>query len=173
MNDQQSKVPKNIQEGADKWVKRMDDILKERFDTFELFLLKCHLLIEHELDNYIERQTRHRLSMEKANFKFSDKIKIAEMLGCFETKTDSGDNLKKFLIALNKVRNKIAHTFKYEESALQELLEIAKVYYKRLNSEFETDNASLLTLCLSYFVGMLNHNNGPYPSWSKINEKKE
>jgi hypothetical protein len=140
-----------IEADADMWTQKVNKVLHNDFNELELYILKSHLLLEYELNKYIEIRTKKRLSMEKAGFTFATKMKILKMLGCFE---DEGvyNYLEEFLKTLNIIRNQIAHTFSFDKKVLNRLSKICKNINP--DREFGSERA-MIDYVVSYFAGGL------------------
>ena len=96
----------------------LGEILIDKIDDTEIIILKCHLVVEYALNHLIIKVGKNRLDIDKARFTFSNKVKIAQLLGLFESKSDE---LKIFIDDLNKIRNQIAHRLSYDESLLEKI----------------------------------------------------
>ncbi|MCH4824548.1 hypothetical protein ML462_15350 [Gramella lutea] len=97
----------------------------EGINDLELMILKGHILIEYSLNKFIDDINEGNLDIDKTNFNFSSKIRIAEFLGLFKKK----DHLKESIDDINKLRNQIAHQLKYDEKLMQKIIAL----YLKLN----------------------------------------
>jgi len=101
--------------------KNFESILKrelEGISDLELMILKGHILIEYSLNKYIDDINDGNLDIDKTNFNFSSKIRIAEFLGLFKKK----DHLKESINDINKLRNQIAHQLKFDENLMLKII---------------------------------------------------
>lgn len=138
------------------WEEKKKQLVVNEINEVELYILKCHILLEHELNNYLENRLLASSAMGKSGFSFSAKLKLAKMLDCFE---HDDDGLEAFLNKINTVRNQIAHSFKYDESTVKELLFIQK---KLMAKSTKTTPApseiskTMFEYAISYYTTQLN-----------------
>lgn len=94
--------------------------------TSELVIIKCHLLIEYSLDYFINTVTNNRYESENYDFTFSQKSKIAILLGLDEH--DPGKEIRFFIEKLNTLRNQIAHNIEFDYKLLDTICDKANYY---------------------------------------------
>ena len=87
-------------------------------------ILKCHLIVEHYLDNYILRNNNIN-NLEELHLSFFQKASLLPKNGCAVAIIRPG------IIQLNTIRNKFAHKFtasiqNYEISSMDFLLKVAR-----------------------------------------------
>jgi hypothetical protein len=118
-----------------------------QFSEFEGLIIRGHILVEQSLNRSIELSLLNSLDYESDRFSFSQKIIIGNMLGI------SGD-LKVELNALNKLRNQIAHSLKYDENLVDVIIDQVR---KRNSSIFEGKETRLLllTTAISFLSGII------------------
>jgi hypothetical protein len=151
MSNLPKEVQDEIQEMAAKFHSFSHEVLVTNFRDLDLYILKCHLIIEHQLDKSIETVTKNRLSMDTANFTFSQKIKLAMLLGFF----DENERMKIFLTKLNKLRNHIAHKLTYDPSLLREITDFENNYNEEKFETQENYYKTVLFYLVSYYCGAL------------------
>ena len=86
-----------------------------QLSDIEGIILKGHILLEHQLDIAISKEILNKNEYESDKFSFSQKVIIGNMLGICRA-------FKASINALNKLRNQIAHSLKYEEELMIDLL---------------------------------------------------
>lgn len=93
-------------------------------NDIQLLILKGHILVEYCLNCYLEAKSINSESdFFKERLNFSTKLKIVKH---FTTLGSIDDSLIKEIQILNKIRNEIAHSLKYNKSLLNELFSEVK-----------------------------------------------
>lgn len=111
MNEIRKKTMNQFMEFSIKELSGINDI--------QLLILKGHIIVEYTMNFYLESISKSDNSdFFKENFTFAEKVKIAKHFGQLGSKED---NLILELTLLNKLRNNIAHSLKYDERHLLEL----------------------------------------------------
>lgn len=152
---------KELKELANDFVSKMNVTLDEDFNELDLCLIKCHLLIEHSIIFFINKQSKSDVKVEKMRFTFSQKVKICEILGLFNG--EKGKIIKHFLEEINSIRNQIAHNLAYDRSSLEKLLNIDINDKSRSISINKHDTTrDKLTYLTSFFCGAI-HQSGRTP----------
>jgi hypothetical protein len=147
------KIQNEIKELAEKFDAFAQEVLVTNFNDLDLYILKCHLIMEHELNKFIEVSTRQRLTMEVANFTFSQKIKIATLLGAFDD--EDAKSISSFLKEINKLRNHIAHKLTFDRDHLNKITDFdtnysdekfgsAEIFYKKVLMDLVGFNSGAL-----------------------------
>lgn len=108
-------------------MKELRSYSMEQFDEFcsselsgitdiQLLILKGHIIVEYTLNCYLEAISKSDdTDFFHENFSFIDKIKILKHFGELG---DKNENLIKELTLLNKLRNEIAHSLKFNRKHL-------------------------------------------------------
>ncbi|MHC0441418.1 hypothetical protein [Flavobacterium sp. 3-210] len=88
-------------------------------------ILKCHLVVEHYLTNYLQANFKN-LDFDSARLSFSQK---ANLISVRDTRVAF---VKPGIIELNRIRNKFAHNLKAELSlnTMNEMLSVLKIARK-------------------------------------------
>src|SRR5258708_9990276 len=85
----------------------------------DLLIIKGHILIEYAMNKFIDDFSEHNKSIEDTRFTFYQKVQICKILGLFFIKEN--DELEIEIIALNKLRNEIAHKLTFTRETLETL----------------------------------------------------
>lgn len=96
-------------------------IVKNQFprtQNLEFAILKAHLIIEYAIVQYIRGYAAVIMDHDKLDYKFSQKLEIAYLLG-FGAQDPI---LLPTVELINNLRNKIAHKFDFNKSILDEML---------------------------------------------------
>ena len=100
----------------------LDEKIKQhlpRSQNLELVILKCHLIVEFILDQYIDLMAPTEGVIESERFTFKQKVALVHMLGLHPNPTlfPSPD-------ILNSIRNSIAHTLSLDRNKIDKLIHI-------------------------------------------------
>jgi len=95
---------------------KLKDMLN-RLNEIELLIIKCHLLVEFALNEFLTLTTG-KSDVADDRLPFSQKVKKCKVLGLFDS---AEDDLRMFILTLTKLRNQIAHTLSCDQSLLEEL----------------------------------------------------
>jgi len=98
-----------------------------RTRNLEYMILKCHLIIEYALTQYIRFFSEPVVEPKDIRFSFSQKLDIAYFMGFGTTEPTLIPSIE----LLNRARNQVAHSFILDKSILNELI--------RINSEDHDD----------------------------------
>jgi hypothetical protein len=112
-------------------------IFEDHFNTVDeqaQILLKGHLLIEEKLYDIISNFVFHQDALEKAKLGFYQKLHLARSLSLDESK----NSMWELVLAVNSLRNKIAHKLAIEER--EKPLEHLKALYKKEMADDELEN---------------------------------
>lgn len=118
-------------------------------ETIELMVLKGQILIAYSINKFIADTNESNLDIDKVGFTFSNKIKVAELLGLF----NHNDRTKESINIVNKIRNQIAHQLTFDDEKLQDLL---KIYIKlgvkgggidKTQSDLENLRGVIIAIC--------------------------
>jgi len=112
---------RRIQELQDKTVNMIKKHIP-RSRNLELVILKCHLLIEYMLDEFIDLMAPTEGALKNDKFGFKQKVIIIHMLG-FPWDPTTLPSIELF----NQIRNQIAHNLEINRKKIDELI--------RLNTE--------------------------------------
>ncbi|MDI9313026.1 MAG: hypothetical protein QM535_22640 [Limnohabitans sp.] len=120
-----------------------------KFTDIEGIIIRGHILVEQYLNKSIEQTVLHSAEFDVDKFSFAQKINIGNMLGI-------SIDLKNELIALNKLRNQIAHSLKFENKYIE--LIINGIYSKN-NKIFrdKNDKINSLITSISFICGYIAH----------------
>lgn len=130
----------------------LGEILMDKIDETEIIILKCHLVIEYALNHLITKVGKNRLDIDKARFTFSNKTKIAQLLGLFERESDE---LKIFINDLNKIRNQIAHSLSYDEKLIEKICNYPDSYDEKKWKNKSDFLKVMIRIKTSYMCGMI------------------
>jgi len=112
-------------------------IFGDHFNTVDeqaQILLKGHLLIEEKLYDIISNFVFHPDALEKAKLGFYQKLHLARSLSLDE----SNSSMWELVLAINSLRNKIAHKLATEER--EKPLELVKMLFTKEMAEDELKN---------------------------------
>lgn len=119
-------------------------------ENIELIILKGHIMIEYLLNCYLESLIQVKnCEFSKENFSFSQKIKIVKYYGQLGS---NEDNIIYGLELLNKLRNSIAHTLKYDESYLKEFLRESELKNSRITNYTEKKDRIIASIAFIFGV---------------------
>lgn len=119
-------------------------------------VLKCHLLIEQQLDRIIEDFVFHPDHISKANLRYYQKIAIARSLSLDEHENPMWE----ISIKLNKLRNDFAHLLDSPKRN-EKLRDFRDVYFREMKdfpgieTHEEFDDVAIVMLASSHFLGFL------------------
>lgn len=115
-----------------KFKERIEDISKSKNEIeklikrelpkvrrLDLVILKCHILLEYMLNQYIRFVGNNEYDISKDRFSFSNKIIIAHILGLPPDPTFIPS-----LEIINKLRNQVAHTMSLNRELIDTLIKI-------------------------------------------------
>lgn len=90
-----------------------------RTRNLELVVIKCHLLLEFMLNQFIELMAPTEYDVDSLRFSFPQKLGLVHMLGfpCSTNFLPSAD-------LLNSIRNSVAHTFSVDREKVDQLIRI-------------------------------------------------
>ncbi|MBK7227240.1 MAG: hypothetical protein IPH96_18190 [Saprospiraceae bacterium] len=83
----------------------------KKFTEIEGIIIRGHIVVERQLIKAIERTVSKPMEFEPERLSFSNKLMLSNMLGV-------SDLFKKELNALNKLRNQVAHSLKYDDKLI-------------------------------------------------------
>ena len=120
-----------------------------KFSDIEGVIIRGHILIEQALNRSIELTVLNKSEYNADRFSFAQKIQIANMLGISEF-------FKTELNSLNKLRNQIAHSLKYEEKYIDVII---KGIYKKDSKLFgnKKDKYKSLIIAISFIAGAISY----------------
>ena len=98
----------------------LQNIVKRQFprtQNLEYAILKSHLIVEYALVQYIRCFATVYVDVKDVRFTFSQKLEFAYLLGFGA----NDPTLLPTVELLNKVRNQVAHTFRLDRAAVDEL----------------------------------------------------
>jgi hypothetical protein len=127
----------------------LQNIVKTQFprtQNLEFAILKSHLIIEYALVQYIRGYATTYVDSKNINFKFSQKLEIAYLLG-FGAQDPI---LLPTVERLNVLRNKIAHTFEFDRNILDEVIQINSADYKDTKPSNDRDRIKHLRAICTY-----------------------
>lgn len=124
--------------------------LPEDFDVM-LVTLKGHLLLEEQLNDYIDRAFPHPEALKGLQLGFNVKVRLAHAMsrGWPQSVWDA-------LATLNKIRNSLAH--KIEDANVRVLMQQFVTQSRQAGwdpGDDEEDLEGEYVLCIAFFVGML------------------
>ncbi len=128
---------------------KLKDLL-DNLDETELLIIKCHLLVEYAMSDFIKNEGSAKSNLSKDGFTFSQKVKICRLLRLF----DQDNKMENFILSLNKIRNQISHTMSYDKEQLQELLRSSVVQNKKTGNE-DLDIRSQLKATVLFNSGLI------------------
>lgn len=130
-------------------VKHSDDFKK--FTDIEGVIIRGHILIEQNLNRSIELTVLLKDEYNADKFSFAQKVQIANMLGITR-------DFKIELNALNKLRNQIAHSLKYEEKYIDIVINEVNKKLKESHESFKNKNDKLNSLIysISFMCGSIS-----------------
>lgn len=112
------------------------------FSDIEGTIIRGHILIEQMLNHSIELTVPNKSEYKAEKFSFAQKVEIANMLGVsIEFKIE--------LNALNKLRNQIAHSLKYDDKYIDVIINgVRKKKSEIFNNK--TNKSSSLKVAISF-----------------------
>jgi hypothetical protein len=117
----------------------------------ELLILKGHVLVEYALNRYIDAFSATDTSIEDSRFSFAQKLDVCKILGLIK---NPDDHLNEQLIALNKIRNQIAHTLTFDRQTLHQIFKHHPEEVEQYNSQQEDrKNIKILSGIISWLCG--------------------
>ncbi len=87
--------------------------------NLDLVILKCHLLIEFMMNQYITLTAKNKFEISKERFSFSQKLSLVHAFGFHLDPT-----VLPSIELLNKLRNQVAHTLVLDRKQIDILLKI-------------------------------------------------
>ena len=112
----------------EKTIEELRNITKKHFprtQNLEYALLKCHLILEYALVQFIRCHSSVSIETKNLRFTFFQKLEIAYLFG-FGAQDPI---LLPTVEQINKIRNQVAHTFVLDRSSVDELLRINSYDY--------------------------------------------
>ncbi len=113
-------------------------------NNIELLILKGHIMVEYSMNLYLESISKAEGSdFFRENFTFSNKLAVIKHFGIIGSRDD---NLYQEIFLLNKLRNDIAHSLKYNEQHLQSFFDnVSKKYGRFRSNDQESTNQKFIT----------------------------
>lgn len=105
-----------------------------RTRNLEYMILKCHLITEFALTQYIRFHAVPVVGLKEIRFGYAQKLEVAYLMGFGVANTSLIPSLE----LLNRVRNQVAHTFHLDVAVVNELLRINSDDY----DDFQTPTLS-------------------------------
>jgi hypothetical protein len=129
---------------ADKYAKEFT-----KFSDIEGIIIRGHILIEQSINRSIELTVLTKNEYNADRFSFAQKVQIGNMLGI------SGD-FKTELNSLNKLRNQIAHSLKYDEKYIDIIINEIQ---KKSSEPFpdKKDKLKSLITAIGFMCGAISH----------------
>lgn len=87
--------------------------------NLDLVILKCHLLVEYMMNQFITLTAKHKFDISKERFTFSQKLSIVHAFGFHLDPT-----MLPSIEVLNRLRNQVAHTLALDRDLVDTLLKI-------------------------------------------------
>lgn len=122
--------------------------------TSEIIIIKCHLLIEYALDYFINTITDGRYEEENFDFTFSQKHKIAILLGLDHANLHN--EIRIFIEELNKLRNQIAHNIEFDTKLLDKIVDKKQYYDPEKYSSLDMFYQFLLREKTAFIAGRIS-----------------
>jgi hypothetical protein len=119
--------------------------------NIELLILKGHVLVEYALNKYIDAFSHTDISIEDSRFSFAQKLDVCRILGLIKNSTD---HLNEQLVALNKIRNQIAHTLTFDHKTLEQIFKHHPQEVQQFKSlKEDTKNIKVLSGIIPWLCG--------------------
>lgn len=134
---------------------KIDEYFFEKSLTIETLIIKCHLFIEYSLERFIDLMTNGRYESYSFDFTFSEKYKIALLLGLGEM--DTRNEARLYITTLNKLRNQVAHNIEYDEKLLEEICYNRKYYDPKKHYNMSTYYSEILRQTASWNASRITH----------------
>lgn len=103
-------------------VSEIESLLKSQIPhsrNLDLVILKCHLLLEYVLNQYIRLTAKCEVDISKERFSFSQKLTLVHILGLLPDSTTIPT-----LELFNRIRNQVAHTLSLDRKLIDLLIKI-------------------------------------------------
>lgn len=133
-------------------LQRLIDHMPKQFDL-TLVTLKGHLLVEEQLDDYIDRHLRNSAALHGEQVQFKLKVKLAQAL----SDPVWPESTWTALLTLNKLRNSLAHRLENANLAvlMEEFIRLCtQAGWQPQPGDF-ADLEGQYMLCIVYTMGML------------------
>lgn len=130
----------------------LENITKQHFprtQNLEYALLKCHLIVEHALVQFIRCHSSVFVEAKDLRFTFSQKMEIAYLFG-FGAQDPT---LFPTVEQINKVRNQVAHSFVLDREAVDQLLRINSEEYDEFKMKSDRERVRRLRYLCEYICG--------------------
>lgn len=136
-----------------------------RTAALEYAVLKCHLIVENVLTEYIRFCSHVYLPPESVKFGFAQKVEIAHLLGY----GIYNPTLLPSIELLNRIRNQAAHRFEVDRQLVDELLQINHEDYKEYRPKTDKERITGLRhfcrMTCEFTAGFIN---GTYAATSQL-----
>ena len=119
----------------------------KKFTEIEGIIIRGHIVVERQLIKAIERTVSKPKEFEPERLSFSNKLMLTNMLGV-------SDVFKKELNALNKLRNQVAHSLKYDDKLID--LIIKEVNNKEQIIDLKKITEEKLGTAISFISGAIS-----------------
>lgn len=110
--------------------------------TIDILIIKGHLVIEHSINEFINKNALIDNNISKSRFSFYDKIEISKLFGLFSW----NDKLENQLKSFNKLRNSLAHSLNYNSDLLDDFINsIDKDVFNKILKQIYTDDEIIIS----------------------------
>lgn len=143
---------KNTNQEDSNYPKEVIDKLFFSMDESEMIVIKAHLFIEYQLDNFIKALSKSRVEFDNMNFTFTQKLNICRILGLFET----SEELEDYIVNLNKLRNQIAHKHNYDNDLYDKIVGYPDLLKNQTKWKTKEDfKIGMMAIKSSWMVGII------------------
>jgi hypothetical protein len=131
----------------------LEEIVRTQFprtQNLEYAILKSHLIVEYALVQYIRCFAATFVDVKELRFTFYQKLEIAYLMGFGA----NDPTLLPTVETLNKIRNKVAHTFTLDRAAVDELLRINHEDYDTFKPKDDRHRVQCLRWLCVFICGL-------------------
>jgi hypothetical protein len=115
-------LPRDRIKDIEELKEQLKRLLKEEIPinrNLDLVILKCHLLVEFMINQYITLSSVHKFDISNEKFSFAQKLSLAHAFGF-----PPDPILLPSMEVLNRIRNQVAHTLYLDRTLIDTLLRI-------------------------------------------------
>jgi len=130
--------------------------------SLDLVILKCHLLVEYMMNQFITLSAKNKFDISKERFTFSQKLSLVHAFGFHLDPT-----ILPSIEVLNRLRNQVAHTLVLDRELVDTLLKINSEdpdSFAVLGDKERLRGIKSITwfLCASLMAAISVHHDGAY-----------